>query len=80
MNPKYEEEYELLSEKIARLRKVRIIETDAATLFKLNKQIEAAERQQAQLEEELAGTWVAIIFAPNEIPLEMMEEVTIDKE
>ena len=48
-------EDDLLREKLSRLRQAKIIETDAATLFKLDKQIEAAERQQAQLEEALAG-------------------------
>jgi hypothetical protein len=40
-----ENQYDLLDQKILRLRTARIIETDAATLFKLDKQIEAAEAE-----------------------------------
>lgn len=45
-----EKQYNLLDEKIVRLRTARIIETDAATLFKLDKQIEAAEAERKQIE------------------------------
>lgn len=48
-------EDDLLREKLSWLRQARILETDAATLFKLDKQIEAAERERAQLEEALAN-------------------------
>lgn len=44
-----EADYDLLSEKIARLRKSRILETDAAVLFKLDKQIEDAEQKREDL-------------------------------
>jgi len=44
-------EYDLLSEKLGRLRKARILETDAAVLFKLDKQIEEAEQQLVRLEQ-----------------------------
>jgi formylglycine-generating enzyme required for sulfatase activity len=48
-----DEAYDLLSEKIAHLRKARIIETDAAVLFKLDKQLEAAVRDREQIEADL---------------------------
>jgi formylglycine-generating enzyme required for sulfatase activity len=48
-----EEEYDLLSQKIARLKKARILETDAATRFKLDKQIEDAELDRKNIEKQL---------------------------
>ena len=48
-----EAEYDLLSEKISRLRKARIIETDEATRFKLDKQIEEAEQEREKIERQL---------------------------
>lgn len=51
-----EAEYELLSEKIHRLRMARAIETDAADTFKLDKQIEDAEVRQKQIAEDLKAS------------------------
>ena len=44
------EVYELLNEKIARLRRARIIETDTAVVFKLEKQIQEIEEERRDLE------------------------------
>lgn len=48
-----QDEYNLLNEKIGRLRKAKIIETDPATCFKLEKQIEEAEGDLEQLQQQL---------------------------
>jgi hypothetical protein len=45
--------YDLLDEKILRLRTARIIETDALVLFKLDKQIEAEEEERRKIAQEI---------------------------
>ena len=50
-----QQQYDLLGEKIHRLRTALIIETDAAITFKLEKQIEAAEQEQKQIEQQFEG-------------------------
>lgn len=47
------EEYDLLNEQVIKLRRAKIIETDPATLFKLEKQIEQAEEDLVKLEQEI---------------------------
>jgi tetratricopeptide (TPR) repeat protein len=49
----FETEYDLLSEKISRLRKERILETDINVRFKLEKQLEDFEQERASIEKEL---------------------------
>jgi len=44
-----EAQYDLLSGKLSRLKEKRIIETDANTLFKLDTEIQAAERELEKL-------------------------------
>ena len=48
-----QEQYDLLSEKILRLRKAQAIETDVATRFKLEQQIEQAEVERDKVEEQI---------------------------
>jgi chromosome segregation ATPase len=55
-----EAQYDLLSGKLSRLRATRIIETDASTLFKLDTEIQAVERDLEKLKTELAETEQAI--------------------
>jgi hypothetical protein len=45
--------YDLLDEKILRLRTARIIETDAAIVFRLDKQIEEAEIEREKIAQEI---------------------------
>lgn len=45
--------YDLLDEKIVRLRTARITETDAAILFRLDKQIEEAETERDKIAQEI---------------------------
>ncbi|WP_414585597.1 tetratricopeptide repeat protein [Scytonema sp. PCC 10023] len=48
-----QELYDLLEEKIVRLRKARIIETDPLVLFKLDKQIEAEEEERRKIAQQI---------------------------
>lgn len=48
-----QDQFDLLSEKIGRLRKAFIIETDPSVKFKLEKQLEDAETEREQLEQQL---------------------------
>ncbi|WP_216669955.1 hypothetical protein [Brasilonema sennae] len=45
--------YDLLNEKIVRLRTARIIETDAAILFRLDKQIEEAQTEHDKIAQQI---------------------------
>lgn len=47
------EEYDLLNEKLGELRRAKILETDVAALFKLEKQIERTEEELKQTENEI---------------------------
>jgi LuxR family glucitol operon transcriptional activator len=55
-----EAEYDLLSEKISRLRKDRILETDTSNRFKLSKHIEEAEQEREAIEREIEAAVQAI--------------------
>ena len=46
--------YDLLSEKIVRLRRARIIETDTAVLFKFDMQLREIEEERQRLEQEIS--------------------------
>ncbi len=59
-----QQQFDLLGEKIHRLRTALIIETDAAVKFKLEKQIEAAEQEQKQIEHQLEGKERLAIISP----------------
>ncbi|MBW4627047.1 MAG: hypothetical protein KME49_16455 [Brasilonema octagenarum HA4186-MV1] len=45
--------YDLLNEKIVRLRTARIIETDAAIIFRLDKQIEEAQTEHDKIAQQI---------------------------
>lgn len=62
-----EGEYDLLSEKISRLKKARILETDPSTRFKLDKQLEDLENERETIEAEIEKT-VQAINAEKNIP------------
>lgn len=62
-----EAEYDLLSEKISRLKKARILETDPNTRFKLDKQLEDLENERETIEAEIEKT-VQAINAEKNIP------------
>jgi flagellar biosynthesis GTPase FlhF len=49
----FQEQYDLLSDKIARLRKAHAIETDPSVRFKLEKEIEEIEQERDHVEQEL---------------------------
>ena len=58
------EQYELLSEKIHRLKMALIIEAGEAVRFQLEKQIEEAEAEQKRIEEQLEGSEKLSVTCP----------------
>lgn len=60
------EEYDLLYQKIAKLRKAKVIETDTATIFKLEKQIEQAEEDLQKIEKQLETLNASLQEIPSE--------------
>ena len=60
----HQQEYDLLSEKIHRLRMTLAIETDVAVKFKLEKQIEEAEAERNRIEQQLSGAEKLAVKCP----------------
>jgi predicted RNase H-like nuclease (RuvC/YqgF family) len=62
-----QKQYELLCEKIQRLKEAKIIETETSTIFKLEKQIQEAELERGRVEKEMKSVEKEIESIPIKI-------------